>query len=212
MKNKFILIFLIVFMIVSCCSFTFASWDMTINETVYKFPDEFGKHQYKLFISYAEKPSSGYSREYYLIASDTPLWLEVKNSGSIGSSSPFYIWSYFVSDKTVITDFSSYKMSFEDYYNSYTGSYNTSIRTGVNEGVEADFLVYTTHDIYKRGTDELVFHRAPLQKVEPMKIRQVEEIQPMIIQLVEAILPAILMMMGVLLIIFLLRYKNFLQM
>ena len=208
MKNKFLLIVLIVFMIVSCCSFTFASWDITFNDMVYKFPDEFGKHQYKVFISYGD---SSTLKEYYILSSDSPFWIETKNSGMIGTSSPFYTWSYSGNSENFRTDFSNAIMTYHENYNSYTGSYSTSIRTGINEGVEGSFLVYSTHDVYKRGTEELVFHRAPLQKVEPMKIRQVEEIQPMITQLVEAILPTILMMMGVLLIVFLLRYKNFLQ-
>lgn len=79
---------------------------------------------------------------------------------------------------------------------------------------------YSSKEIYKcieSGikyvfTDELVFQGAPLaQMVTPMEVGKVEELPTLIIQIVEMIIPAFLIIFGTLLVLYLIKSKNLLQ-
>lgn len=210
MKNKFILIVLIVFMLVSCCSFTFASWDITLNDEIYKFPTEFSEHSYKAFFYWNGLDSSSglYYRRGGLFSSDTPFYIAESSDNNfvVCSDSPYYFCSIDSSNNSPIDDiydFSSYELTLNDSYNTYYKGYSQAIYVS-----SVSVTYYSSHDIYN-VKDILFFQGAPLQEVELMKIRQVEEIPPMITLLVETVLIPILMIVGVLLIVYLVRYKIF---
>lgn len=82
---------------------------------------------------------------------------------------------------------------------------------------------YSTKDIYScsrvssgiyKLNNELLFQGAPLpiQMVTPMEVGKVEELPTLIVQIVEMIIPAFLIIFGVLLVLYLIKSKNLLQM
>lgn len=62
-------------------------------------------------------------------------------------------------------------------------------------------------------TDEILFQGAPLPipMVEPMEVGKVEELPTLIIQIVEMIIPVFLIIFGTLLVLYLIKSKNLLQ-
>lgn len=204
MKNKILIISLLIIILISFATVSFCSYDMTINEHTYKFPDEFGRHTYKVFLY----DNSSDSLSYLLLSSDSPFSIVSNVDGryTFFSESSFYLYSYFIggqgSDFEDIYDFSSCEMYLEDFYNTYYKGYTATYTAGENS------FCYTTHDI-KDTEGTVVFHRAPVEYLEPMKTQEVTEIPQMIIKLVMAILPMILMIVGVFLVIYLMRYKIF---
>ena len=204
MKNKILIISLLIIILISFATVSFCSYDMTINEHTYKFPDEFGRHTYKVFLY----DNSVGHLSYLLLSSDSPFSVVQNIDGNyiLFSESSFYQYSLSQGSQGSvfedIYDFSSCEMSLVDKYNSYYKGYIATYTAGENS------FYYTTHDI-KDTEGTVVFHRAPVEYLEPMKTQEVTEIPQMIIKLVMAILPAILMIVGVFLVIYLMRYKIF---
>lgn len=74
------------------------------------------------------------------------------------------------------------------------------------------YFVYSNYDIVDKNSGELVFQKAPLtQMVTPMEVGKVEELPTLIIQIVEMIIPAFLIIFGTLLVLYLIKSKNLLQ-
>ena len=73
------------------------------------------------------------------------------------------------------------------------------------------YFVYSNYDILDKNSGNLVFQKAPLQMVVPMEVGKVEELPTLIIQIVEMIIPAFLIIFGTLLVLYLIKSKNLLQ-
>ena len=76
--------------------------------------------------------------------------------------------------------------------------------------INPDLVLYSTVDLYDLD-DNLVFQKAPQVVVEPMKIAQVGEIPQEVIKIVQMIIPACLLIFGTLLVVYLIKSKNLLQ-
>lgn len=203
MKNKVLIIFLLIITLISFCTVSFCSYDITLNDTVFKFPDEFGQYPYRLFLNFN---SDKYC--YFFAVSNTPFYITNftdERSFWLHSSEIFYkaILNSSSHYSDIITDFSDVSIDFPASLvnGSYVSAFNFN-------GNNSDFIVFTSHDI-KDTEGNVVFHRAPVEYLEPMKTQEVKEIPQMIIKLAMAILPAILMIVGIFLVIYLMRYKIF---
>lgn len=204
MKNKFLFIISIFLFIVGIFTFSFCASENDIHTVETRFGElkmnsACFSHKYKIaFLS----NDNGDSGTVTLIVSDSPIifdFLTVDsstfNSVRVTSSTGLNFGTMNVPRDTFecepLEDLKTYDLN---YY--YYG--------------EPEFL-YASYDVYN-SSDELVFLGAPLQNlevVEPMKMKQVEEIPHQAVEVVEIVLPTVLTMMGVLLIVYLVRYKIF---
>lgn len=153
-------------------------------------------------------------------------------------SSSVYMIEYYTFDNTKGTlTFSDIGLTFLDFENKTSSSafvkyyeyYSDSpskgfvfIRDIVSTTLDNSYVGYFSNkdipvSIRKDGlyeiTDEILFPGAPLPipMVEPMKVGKVEELPTLIIQIVEMIIPVFLIIFGTLLVLYLIKSKNLLQ-
>lgn len=214
-ENKLFIILclsvLVLFSFVTSCS---ASYEITLNEQVYKFPDEFGKHDYKLFCYMNGFNGTGTNQQVLIACSDTPFKVYQLTPGQqvrFVNESTFYKYTYSVGTGgnhqfEDIYDFSSNTMSLYDNYNSYYKGYIVDFMF-----FNCDYSVYSTHDVLDLDGN-VVFTGAPVgDRLEPMEMRQVEEIPQAVVEIIKMTLIPCLIIFGTLLVLFLLRSKNFLS-
>lgn len=141
---KLVLIMLIIMLVLGSLSNCFASYDVTLDNKEYKFPDEFGKHEYKLFI-YAKRNDNS-DVQLFLASSDTPFSADISsNVLKISSSSNFYMYW--------VIGYSGDEYNFSDI-NMYLSS-NTSTSL-LNYDLYDWSLYYSSNDI-KDNQGNLIF-------------------------------------------------------
>lgn len=109
-------------------------------------------------------------------------------------------------------DYSTYSREDESAFSTYAKDNYEYMYTGSSAEYRIDKLLYSNHDITDKY-GKVVFQGAPLTPtpVEPLKITQVEEIQPAVAKIVDLVLPACLIIFGTLLVLYLIKSKNLLQ-
>lgn len=150
----------------------------------------------------------------FIVSSQYPLGYHKNDDGGI-------VWGYkgntSYSCIDLIENGSKYVSKFE-YGNEFISSHKFSSDkyAGYGGGICGD-IVSANYDVYNFDassdtiTNDVVFHVAPA-RVEPLKeITQVEEIQPAITKIVGLVLPACLIIFGTLLVLYLIKSKNLLQ-
>lgn len=197
MKNKILIIFLLIITLISFATISFCSYDFDYDEYTIKLPDIFNDYEY-WFVGF-QLNSSDSSHTLTLFLSDSPFSTFYDNTQRLSCDTDYYYSGSSRSEKnengSVILDYSSLefaKCSPSDHL----------------QPIQDGWIYFSSHDI-KNEDGEVVFHLAPLDQVEPMTIQQVEEIPPMITKLVTIILPVILVIMGIFLVIYIIRYKIF---
>lgn len=98
------------------------------------------------------------------------------------------------------------------------GYFNGSNISGLLSNPDNIYFIYSNCDINRYSikdkviSNETVFQGAPRTQVEPLtEITQVEEIQPVVAKIVGLVLPACLTIFGTLLVLYLIKSKNLLQ-
>lgn len=105
-----------------------------------------------------------------------------------------------------IYDFSANTMTLYDNYNSYYEGYIVDFMF-----FNCDYSVYSTHDIHDLEGN-VVFTGAPQRdRVELVKAIQVEEIPQQMVGILEIVLIPCLIIFGTLLVLYLIRSKNLLN-
>lgn len=79
---KLVLILLIIMLVLSFFSNSFASYDVTLDNDVYKLHDEFGQHEYRLFVIFQNPSTNHYF--YRMFSSDNPLVSNVRDTSDGG--------------------------------------------------------------------------------------------------------------------------------
>lgn len=97
-QNKLFIILclsvLVLFSFVTSCS---ASYDITLKEQVYKFPDTFGEHPYRLFCYMNGFDGTGTNQQVLIACSDTPFKVYQLTPGSqirFVNEGAFYKYTY----------------------------------------------------------------------------------------------------------------------
>lgn len=153
------------------------------------------------FIFYAK--SSVIGNNYYYITYNSLLgdFLCInKDTFAFSSSSPFNI--YRISENNLSGNFSLVETGGSFNYGEKAVSFysNRDVYLGVKDGYS-----YVS-------SGEILFTGAPLpQVVEPMKITQVQEIIPAMMEIAKMIIPVCLIIFGTLLVVYLIKSKNLLQ-
>lgn len=107
--------------------------------------------------------------------------------------------------------YNSSNSKLDSYVDFYDGSYFPFTSFNVSSIFASD-NIYNYDKSNNVITDTVVFQGAPRAQVEPlMEITQVEEIQPAVAKIVGLVLPACLIIFGTLLVLYLIRSKNLLQ-
>lgn len=197
MKNKILIIFLLMITLISFGTISFCSYDFDYDEYTIKLPDSFFDYEY-WFVSF-ELNSDDSWHTISVFLSDSPFSTFYDNCQRVSSSSGYY---YLGSSRSENNISGSIVLDYSDIEPLYYPSSEHSCM------IQDGWIYFSSHDI-KNEDGEVVFHLAPLDQVEPMTIQQVEEIPPMITKLVTIILPVILVIMGIFLVIYIIRYKIF---
>lgn len=227
LKNKFLLILsILLFFITIFSSNVFASSDnieitgfnsyfnedctYTIPKDVY---NEFiGKYDYSFIYINSYFASDREYNSLSCLTTDHQIYM-MNNSDAIYVKGNYILSNlYFNRDgNRFIYDYSSKSSFFSEDY--------TSTFIGLPSGGVSSFA-FVSRDILKGNpvigdvTDEVLFQGAlpGVPQVEPLKeIQQPEEILPAILKIVKMILPACLIIFGTLLVLYLIKSKNLLQ-
>lgn len=196
LKNKvfYILLFSFLFIIISLNSTTFASFDFNYNGNSFSLPDLPVNYKNKIILD-----CPNYSCYYYLCSD--------------------YEFTYFLNEQGTHGTFRS--ESFDLYclnYNSdHWSTYFTNRQSdGAIDSYRKENIIFSTFDICDSTSGNVVFHVAPqaqgeVVQVELMKPTQVQEIPQQIVAVVMIVLPIFLGIFGVLLVLYLIKSKNLLQ-
>ena len=202
MKNKILIIFLLIITLISFATVSFCSYDVELDGQVFKLPDWLNSRQYKFFAYSIEKIKNVYTVSVCVVSSDSPLCVSKVGDRydvrALDGSKIFSNGSYgsFLEENLTF--------DYSDFSEPSSPSSSSSFYSSDN------VIVYTNYDVVDMNSGEVVFPRTPVSEtLEPMTIQSPEEIQQMIIKLVTAILPVILTIVGVFLVIYLMRYKIF---
>lgn len=210
----------------SLCTSCFASFDFTYNETSYSLPDydyilnnvknEYGYNDISYVIGYGSINSTLGSRfKLYIFTSDVSSYSNVFLKDSGGSEHFVNLYTKDSNNEDSCINGSNGLLYYYDQssnswvqWSSFNGSTNASYRFPYFD------LIYSTHDVFDSSSN-LVFQGAPqveeVPKVELMKATQVEEIPQQIVTIVMIVLPIFLAIFGVLLVLYLIKSKNLLQ-
>lgn len=219
LKNKLFIIFalfiILVFSIFNTSSATFFSdsFEVNYNEQTYiiTVPSEidFSSVKYYFCINYG----NGVFHTFCITNEDFNVvkFGDKKNGGT-------YYKYITICDEVGNVAGSSDNLGYYFTYNSSSGNYGAVQNLTGSGPFLASFLdnsvsiLYSSQDIYNYSGD-LVFQGAPqvTTQVEPMKIQQVEELALAVVKIVTPILPACLTVFGVLLVVYLIKSKNLLQ-
>lgn len=187
LKNKLLISFILFIFILSIFSFSFAVEIPNIEVT--------------------------YNNQVYTL-SDFPLWSDdyeyLAVFGSDTNPSTFYIYGYttnkLVGNGTFQARYSSFGVTYSsDWYDHGIGTFSKMDSTD-------EPPIWSNFDILD-DDGSVVFPQAPqpIQVVEPMEMKQVEEILPEIWKIAMMILPGCLLIFGMLLVVYLIKSKNLLQ-
>lgn len=232
LKNK--LLFIILLFLLLTFSLFSSCFALTTNDTITFFNNFESVNHICEIILPSDFGTDGFN--YYCLVQDLGLDVFVSNKpfimGSYGGSSSPFLRSSEGSVTYKLLDLRNSDLSinwFGKYipdagYDGYTLNLQASSifkfkydepRISFNQNLSSDDVT-TNHTIYNIDTNEEVFQPAPPQgettQVEPLKeIQQVEEIVPKILEIVKMILPVCLSLFGVLLVVYLIRSKNLLN-
>lgn len=73
MKNKILIIFLLIITLISFATVSFCSYDVELDGQVFKLPDWLNSRQYKFFAYSIEKIKNVYTVSVCVVSSDSPL-------------------------------------------------------------------------------------------------------------------------------------------
>ena len=211
-KNKIflLLMFSVLFVLAfNCNSFADSSKTFTLNsgdDVKISIPDEFNLPDFSVFRT-TFKGDYGYLVFNYDHNKNTlyyDLTYTDTSSGRLPSIN-FYLYQY----GSETTDCINY--IFINYQGSVSSS--ASFKSSSFWGSIEDKDYYSTSLVYDyHDSSKVVFQGAPQAQVEPlMEITQVEEIQPAVAKIVDLVLPACLIIFGTLLVLYLIKSKNLLQ-
>lgn len=194
LKNKIFLIFSIFLCIVSIfITFSQASYDFEFEGEKYTLPDF---------------PDDGNSLKFVF----TDFVGSIKSVYLYTSNEPVYFYNDFNSVSLRIPAHKEYSCRLDLLNGNFSFAGDSPDRPISTRKLAFERIVYSNYDIYNKDSGELVFQKAPLaQMVEPMKVGKVEELPTLIIQIVEMIIPAFLIIFGTLLVLYLIKSKNLLQ-
>lgn len=191
-----ILLFIILIFISSSVLAVSCDYTFTYNDKEYSINEDLLSQFSFLLVC---KNASG----YVFLLSNAPITYSSEYDSKFYCNSDFY---YYSGSEATVTLYPN--LSLEDL------TYITNGSLGFNHtGLANSSIVYASEDVYDEN-GELVFQGAPLAPVgvvEPMKIQQVEEIPLMMEKIIKMILPVCLIIFGTLLVIYLIKSKNLLQ-
>lgn len=221
LKNKILVILSIFAILITCvCSSAFA-YDIGVSKDItYKIPDDLSSHAYKWIYSGVYRYNNSGCHAYtYVATSDSPISIELgektNDNGWIIQKIKLHSDSeiYFVRSGVN----TSYK---EDYLNApyrsdlsnseiYEYSKDPSGFSYYYCDSEKTSYGYSNFDV-KDIEGNVVFQGAQAV-VQPMEIQRVEEILPEMWAIARTIIPICLAVFGVLLVVYLIKSKNLLQ-
>lgn len=201
--NNKILIILLFFVILSCCittscfasDFEFSFTDNEGNSYNFTCPVDFSSYQYFVL----GKSTDG---QYVVYYSNSELKFSASGTVLVPSDGVYPV---------------------SGYYGTPAGSTYLNGSTSISEKTVNCFLhnsgvLYSNYDVYD-VSGNLVFQGAPqeeqeqeeVQTVELMKIQQVAELPQKMAEIVKIVLPVCLIVFGTLLVLYLIKSKNLLQ-
>lgn len=221
LKNKlFIIISLVIILVTFITSSCFASDEISFHNTnsnldiTMELFSEITNFDY--FIVTPGFDNADYYKNYYVfLCSDNPIYLDIDTSSNsairpsiLGNSK---IYRVEVNKGTTNITINNSTITLKNTFNPSTYS-TLSSGNGLYNIID-----YANHTIYKNpSSDEVVFQGAPQAQgeavqVELMKPTQVQEIPQQIVAVVMIVLPIFLGIFGVLLVLYLIKSKNLLQ-
>lgn len=189
LKNKvLIILFLFILLTITLFSNVFA-YDISYDNNTYNFTTNFPEDFFGYHYIITKSSSQIAGKDYFsVIYSKTDLTVSFNSSYTFYSDTTIWSQAGF-SDTQFLCDES----------HTYSGGTNGTYT----------YIISASENIFNTEGD-LVFQVAPLG-VEPMKIQQVEEIPLMMEKIIKMILPVCLIIFGTLLVIYLIKSKNLLQ-
>lgn len=197
-KNKiFIIILLVLITLFSFTCVSLASFDVTVDDTVYTVPDlPIPSESYTDYVLFLNK-------DYYYVAFLNNIDLDdLYVTGSNGVYGG-------ISFKSGTGDM--YRCKTTDSSFVFYESIHSSMAPYAGYGLTV--LLQTTVDIQDISSGEVVFPQTPLptQVVKPAEVTKVEEIPEMILEILGMMIPIFLTIFGVLLVLYLIKSKNLLH-
>lgn len=235
LKNKLFIICLLFFSFILILNInSFASFEVSISDDLTEkiiLPDFINDYNYACVSTAVSGNSSGNLRVQIALC-NSPLYYNYSFSGN----SPDFYYSYFSDESFYYHEFRLYRgNSTYDLSNTTLSDFNlittidqsgfTNYTTGSglsnDKALSCSGVIYANNNIYRLDnssgiTNELVFQGAPQAQgeavqVELMKPTQVQEIPQQIVAIVMIVLPIFLGIFGVLLVLYLIKSKNLLQ-
>lgn len=194
MKKTSIIILLVTMLIIMLSGNVFASVDYAFQGSVLTLPD---------------LPNNSYS-DYLIITWNSNKMVNLYQFNYDKNNPPYFSYN----DNNVISAFflvnqehKMYLLSNEKWDLRFTGSVSTGVGGGGTNTEDYYNVVYSTCNIYKKGTQEVVFQPTPqlVGEVTIPEITQVEEIPQMMGKVLEMIIPIGLIIFGIGLLILLVR-------
>ena len=219
-SNKILVILSIFAILITCvCSSAFA-YDIGVSKDItYKIPDDLSSHAFKWIYSGVYRYNdSGCTAYTFIFTSDSPISIElgektntndmVRQNITLHSDSEIYfVWN------SVNT---SYKEDYLNapYFSDFTNSeiYEYSKKSSfVRYYCDAEKTSYGYSNFDVKDIDGNVVFQGAQAVVQPMEIQRVEEILPEMWAIARTIIPICLAVFGVLLVVYLIKSKNLLQ-
>ena len=207
------------FAVSSTCSFT--DDEIGHSVTIKNLPEEVSDYKYMVLGKEITKWSDGSGcYRVCIFLSNFPIYTDTAGEKLVNSSKEFNGSKYLMLscypyyNSKVSLDLSKTPKEFDFSTDSYASVSEGSWGSWIDSTIlyPSRSLLYSNSDILIEGTDKVVFQGAPQTQVEPlMEITQVEEIQPAVAKIVGLVLPACLIIFGTLLVLYLIRSKNLLQ-
>lgn len=209
------------FAVSSTCSFT--DDEIGHSVTIKNLPEEVSDYEYMVLGKNITKWDDGsgcygvfiFLSNFPIYTDESGEYLVNSNVGEGGKYLRLFCYPYY--NSKVALDLSKIPKEFD-----FSTDPNSNCSAGVVRDGHIKYsgsglspsrdLLYSNCDILVEGTDKVVFQGAPRAQVEPlMEITQVEEIQPVVAKIVDLVLPACLIIFGTLLVLYLIKSKNLLQ-
>lgn len=198
LKNKFFLIILLFLFLVLLCTNSFASFDFTYGGVSYSYPDIPTDNSHSNYI--ITNPDNLEFDCLFLFPSDLSNLSgndHVTTSGNIDN----FTVSFYLNNAGGLKVY---------YYYPDTSSWVYHHTLNAASAIySTDNILYSSFDLITED-GVTVFQGAPVT-VEPMEMKQVEEILPEIWKIATMILPGCLLIFGMLLVVYLIKSKNLLQ-
>ena len=214
LKNKIFLILGIFFIVLlgmitnSYCAFEVEMSDG--KKLAFENPPNDGNPDF--FIWYVN--NNAFSNGYFYLTYDSTCC----NIGFLDGKSPIVCFDKYTCD--YFAGLNLYSIKADKLDGSFTLIQEKQTSFGVDLSSTSFYSTKNIYNCYQDSNrkfvlgDKLLFQGAPLPipMVEPMEVGKVEELPTLIIQIVEMIIPAFLIIFGTLLVLYLIKSKNLLQM